>query len=203
MAVTLSNLGATLINKGKYDEAEPLVLEGLALRRKVLGNAHTSTAGALFRLSDLRYRQGRYSEAEKAAQESIEIFKRALATPQDSTLFANPVLEMGMVLNKLDRLQEAETYLREALDIRVRLLPKGNLGIGKVEGALGECLTMQKRYAEAEPLLLDSYNTLNLGQAKRDLRTTEALERLVKLYEASGDNRALTTYRALLSQQTQ
>src|SRR5207244_11136458 len=131
MGTTLSNLGALLINKGKYTEADPFVLEGLELRRKVLGNAHTSTAGALFRLSDLRYRQGRYTEAEKAAQESIEIFKRALATPQDSTLFTNPVLEMGMILNKLDRLQEAETYLRQALDIRTRLLPKGNLGIGK------------------------------------------------------------------------
>jgi serine/threonine-protein kinase len=203
MAVTLSNLGAVLIAKGKYAEAEPMVMEGLALRREVLGNAHTSTAGALFRLSDLRYRQGNYSEAEKAAQESIEVFKRALATPQDSTLFANPILEMGLILNKIGRLQEAETYLRQALDIRTRLLPKGNLGINKVEGALGACLTAERRYAEAEPLLLDSYNTLKSSQVKKDPRTIEALERLVKLYEASGNNGALTTYRALLSQQTQ
>jgi tetratricopeptide (TPR) repeat protein len=202
MATTLSNLGALLINKGKYTEAEPFVLEGLELRRKVLGNAHTSTAGALFRLSDLRYRQGRYTEAEKAAQESIEIFKRALATPQDSTLFTNPVLEMGMILNKLDRLQEAETYLRQALDIRTRLLPKGNLGIGKAEGALGECLTAQKRYAEAEPLLLDSYQGLTSSRGEKDPRLIEALERLVKLYEGIGNTDALLKYRALLSRQT-
>src|SRR5439155_11499969 len=117
----------------------------------------------------------RYSEAQKAAQESIEVFKRALATPQDSTLFANPLLEMGLILNKTGRLHEAEAYLRQALDIRTRLLPKGNLGISKAAGALGECLTLQKRYANAEPLLLDSYNTLNLSQAKRDLRMNEAL----------------------------
>jgi tetratricopeptide repeat protein len=67
MPVTLSSLGATLIAKAKYTEAEPFVLEGLELRRKVLGDAHTGTAGALFRFSDLRYRQGRYGEAEKAA----------------------------------------------------------------------------------------------------------------------------------------
>ena len=42
MATTLSNLGALLISKGRYTEAEPFVLEGLALRRKVLGDAHTS-----------------------------------------------------------------------------------------------------------------------------------------------------------------
>jgi tetratricopeptide (TPR) repeat protein/tRNA A-37 threonylcarbamoyl transferase component Bud32 len=203
MAVTLSNLGALLIAKGKYDEAEPLVLEGLALRRKVLGNAHTSTAGALFRLSDLRYRQGRYTEAEKAAQESIEIFKRALATPQDSTLFTNPVLEMGMILDKIGRLQEAETRLRQALDIRTRLLPKGNLGIAKAEGALGECLTAQKRYAEAEPLLLDSYDGLRSRQGEKDPRVIEALDRLVKLYEQIGNTEALLKYRTLLARQTQ
>src|SRR5947208_9630944 len=71
MAVTLSNLGATLITKGKYTEAEPVVLEGLALRRKVLGNAHTSTARASFRLSDPLNRQGRYTEAARATHESI------------------------------------------------------------------------------------------------------------------------------------
>ena len=58
-------------------------------------------------------------------------------------LFTNPLLEMGLILNKAGRLHEAEAYLRQALDIRTRLLPKGNLGIGKAEGALGECLTMQ------------------------------------------------------------
>ena len=203
MATTLSNLRATLINKGKYSEAEPFVLEGLELRRKILGNAHTSTAGALFRLSDLRYRQGRYTEAEKAAQESIEIFNRALATPQDSTLFTNPLLEMGMILDKVGRLQEAETYLREALDIRTRFLPKGNLAIGKAEGALGECLTAEKRYAEAEPLLLDSYHDLTSSHIEKDPRMIEALERMVKFYEDSGNGEEFTKYRALLSREKQ
>jgi len=203
MAVTLSNLGATLITKGKYTEAEPFVLEGLELRRKILGDAHTGTAGALYRLSDLRYRQGRYSEAQKAAQESIEVFKRALATPQDSVLFTNPLFEMGLILNKVGRIYEAEAYLRQALDIRTRLLPKGNLGIAKAEGALGECLTAQKRYAEAEPLLLDSYHGLTSSQGEKDPRMIEALDRLVKLYEQIGNAEALLKYRMLLARQTQ
>jgi tetratricopeptide (TPR) repeat protein len=196
MAVTLSNLGGTLITKGKYTEAEPFVLEGLELRQKVLGNAHTGTAGALFRLSDLRYRQGKYGEAEKAAQESIEIFKRALASPQDSTLFTNPLLEMGLILNKADRLHEAEAYLRQALDIRTRLLPKGNLGIGKAEGALGECLAMQKRYAEGEPLLLDSYQILESTTGPRDARRMEAAQRLYELYSSWGNPKKAALYKA-------
>ena len=196
MAVTLSNLGAVLIAKGKYAEAEPLVLEGLELRRRVLGNAHMGTAGALYRLSDLRYRQGKYEEAEKAAQESIDVFKRALTSPQDSTLYTNPLLEMGMILHKVGRMHEAEAYLRQALDIRVRLLPKGNLGIGKAEGALGECLTVQKRYAEAELLLLDNYHILESATVANDGRRAEAAQRLANLYRAWGKSQKAASYGA-------
>ncbi len=196
MAVTLSNLGALLIGKSRYTEAEPFVLEGLELRRKILGNAHVSTAGALYRLSDLRYSQGRYGEAEKAAQESIEVFKRAMADPQDSTLFTNPLLEMGLILDKVGRIHEAEAYLRQALDIRTQLLPKGNLGIVKAQGALGECLTAQKRYAEAEPLLLDSYQILESSTAPNDGRRTEAAQRLNELYSRWGAPQKAALYKA-------
>ena len=197
MAVTLSNLGAVLIAKGKYTEAEPFVLEGLELRRRVLGDAHTGTGGALFRLSDLRYRQGKYGEAEKAAQESIEVFKRALASPQDSTLFTNPLFEMGLILDKVGRIHEAEAYLRQTFDIRTRLLPKGNLGIVKAEGALGECLTMQKRYAEAEPILLDSYQIFESTTVQNDSRRAEAARRLYELYSMWGNPQKAALYKAI------
>ncbi len=94
-------------------------------------------------------------------------------------------------------MHEAEAYLRRALDIRTRLLPTGNLGIGKVEGALGECLTMQKRYAEAEPLLLDSYHILESTTALNDGRRTEAAQRLSELYSRWGDPKKAALYRAI------
>ena len=196
MATALSNLGALLIKKGKYSEAEPYVLEGLQLRLKILGDAHTSTAMALYRLSDLRYRQARYSEAEAAAQQSIEVFKRALAAPQDSVLFTNSVLQMGMILEKVGRLGEAEAYLRQALEIRLRLLPKGNQLIGKAEGILGECLTLEKRYREAEPLLLDSYKVYESSTIPGSTQRLEAAQRLDLLYTKWGRPAQALSYKS-------
>jgi serine/threonine-protein kinase len=186
MATTLSNLGAMLIAQKKYAEAEPLVREGLALRQKVLGDSHTGTASALFRLSDLLYWQGKYGEAEKAAHDSIDVFKRALAVPEDSTLFTNPLVEMGSILDTEGRFREAETYLRQALEIRTRLLPQGNLLIGRAEAVLGECLTLQKRHAEAEPLLLDSYRIYESKTTADDARRIDAGQRLNTLYRSWG-----------------
>lgn len=193
-AVTLSNLGALLIREGKYAQAEPFVVEGLELRRKILGNAHLGTAMAIYRLSDLRYKQGRYDEAEKAAQESIDVFRRALPVPQDNGLFSNPVLEMGMILDKAGRIRDAEHYLRQALDIRTRTLPKGNIGIGAAEEALGHCLAQQKHYAQAEPFLLDSFQILRSTTLPNDPRRTQVAQDLHTLYSAWGNPKKAALY---------
>ena len=200
MAATLSNLGAVLIKKGNSSQAEPFVREGLQLRRKMLGNAHPDTAMSLFRLSDLLYKEGNYPSAESAARESVQVFSRALTLPKDNIYFANPLLELGLILNKTGRSREAETYLREALAVRTRLLPAGNQLIGVSEGALGECLTSQKGYAEAEPLLLRSYATIKNIQGEHGPSTLEAARRLMTLYQSWGKPGEAARYQAVSAQ---
>jgi hypothetical protein len=58
---------------------------------------------------------------------------------------------------------------------------------------LGEALLGQKKYADAEPLLKEGYAGLKQRQDKipeefRKVRLTDALQRLVQLYEAT-DNK--------------
>lgn len=200
MGATLSNLGAILIRKGKYSEAEPFVREGLELRRNLLGNAHPDTAMSLFRLSDLLYRKGDYPGAETAARESVQVFNSASTTPANNPYFANPLMELGLIMNKTGRARDGEVYLREALEIRTHLLSKGNQLIGASEGALGECLTLQKRYATAEPLLLDGYRIMKSTTSDHDPRTTEATKRLITLYQSWGKQKIASAYSASLSE---
>ena len=55
---------------------------------------------------------------------------------------------------------------------------------------LGEALLDQKKFAEAEPLLLSGYEGMKQREdtipSQEKPRLTKALERLVKLYEAWG-----------------
>jgi hypothetical protein len=78
---------------------------------------------------------------------------------------------------------EGEPYLREGLAIRKKILPQGDVSISSAVSALGECLTAQKRYDEAEPLLLKSYEELKAKSGDQDKRTAEARQRLATLYK--------------------
>ena len=184
MGATLSNLGAVLIKEGKLADAEPFVRKGLELRRKLLGDAHPDTAMSLHRLADLLYQEGDNAGAEHAARESLEVFHRAYARPEESLYFGAPLTELGLILNREGRPREAETYLRQALALRRRLLPSGSQLIGSTEGALGESLSLQKHYGQAEPLLLDSYKLIKSSAGEHDPRTAEALHRLIALYDS-------------------
>jgi hypothetical protein len=63
-------------------------------------------------------------------------------------------------------------------------LPKEHYWVALAHSALGECLSSQKRYAEAEELLLTSYHDLKSSQGEQNPRTVEALQRVVALYDA-------------------
>jgi hypothetical protein len=82
---------------------------------------------------------------------------------------------------------EAERFLRVYLDLAAKQPSDGGFRFS-AESALGACLLGQKKYAEAEPLLLSGYNGLRKSEVKsptnfRQIQLTEALERLVQLYE--------------------
>ena len=70
--------------------------------------------------------------------------------------------------------------------------------------ALGGALLGQKKYAEAEPLLLQGFEGMKQREAKIrpvDRRhLVEALERLVRLYEETDDKEKAEKYRALLDE---
>lgn len=145
MAVSLSNLGAVLIQEHKYSEAEPFVREGLDLRRRVLGDENPATAMGWYRLADLFYNEGDYPRAEQAARTSIEVFRKALAKPEDDASFASPLTELGMILTKAGRPREGEKPLRQALEMRKRLLAPANPLIASTQARLDQCLLAQKR----------------------------------------------------------
>ena len=77
-----------------------------------------------------------------------------------------------MIFNKTNRTGKAEKILREAVKIRSEFLPKEHFLSAFPISALGECLTTQKRFDEAEPLLLESCENLKNSQGAKTNRET-------------------------------
>ena len=86
---------------------------------------------------------------------------------------------------------EAEGPARECLTIREKQRPDDWLTFN-ARSLLGSSLLGQKKYAEAEPILLSGYEGMKEREGKiaanGKVRVRENLQRLVQLYEAKGQS---------------
>ena len=62
-ATELNDLAELYNKQGKWNQAEPLYKESLAIRKKVLGNEHADVANSLYNLAELHQKGGKYDEA--------------------------------------------------------------------------------------------------------------------------------------------
>jgi hypothetical protein len=102
---------------------------------------------------------------------------------------------MGLALVDLGRSREAEPLLRESLALRRQALPAGHWLIASSQSVLGACLTAERRYAEAEALLLRAQAALAESRGNGE-PTLDARRRLVALYEAWGRPGKAAAWRA-------
>jgi tetratricopeptide (TPR) repeat protein len=151
--------------------------------------------------------QGRTAEAAAALQEALAIARPALG--DDHQLVA--IYEINLASLQLARNQPvaAETLLREALPIRARapsLVPgrrrttgEDDWSVARTQALLGASLVAQRRYAEAEAVLLGARRDLDAQPQPpaRDVKAT--LAGLVQLYETWGKRDTAAAFRARLA----
>ena len=146
----------------------------------------------------LRWGRGELLSAYVAAGKSAEgtaLVKELLAEarkqhPSGSVTLAGALAQYGQSLVQLKAWTEAEPVLRESLTIREKAQPD-TWNTFNTRSLLGEALAGEKKYAEAEPLLLKGYEGMKqratqLPEPYRAIRLSEAAGRLVRLYEALG-----------------
>ena len=101
VATSLNNLAALYRSQGRYEEAEPLYQQALAMTRKLLGEEHPSVATSLNNLAALYRSQGRYEEAEPLYQQALEIAEQVLGKNHPNTNIIRANYEKNLELKKL------------------------------------------------------------------------------------------------------
>src|SRR5437899_4251022 len=179
---TLTVLGGFLTEKGDYAEADANLREAEAIQRKFLNPSSLWLGDNLRNQAISFYQQGRYAESLSKVTEALKIYRESFGPYYDN--YPTALIINGLILAKTGQPQEGEKILREALRIRLESLPKSHFWVALAQGALGECLATQRRFSEADPLLVDSYNNLAQKLGSRDPRTRAALKRLIAFYDS-------------------
>lgn len=195
---TLTVLGGFLTEKGDYAEADTNLREAEAIQRKFLSPSSLWLGDNLRNQAISYYQQGKYAESLSKVTETLKIYRESFGTYYDN--YPTALTIQGLILAKTGQPKEGEKILREAVKIRTDLLPKGHYWVALANSALGECLTIEKRYDEAEPLLLESYEALKTSQGVNNPRTQLAGRRLVTLYKNWGRPDAANAYGEKLSE---
>jgi len=197
LGANLTGLASFLIENGAFAEAEKNLLAAETIYRKLYNAANMQIGDNLRLQAQASLALRHEAEAEAMINATLEIY-RAASGPQYIN-YPTALMVQGMIYHQTGRTAEAETLLREAVRIRAENAPETHFLRATANGALGEFLTAQSRFPEAESFLLSSYESLKKSQAKNSPRTRLALERLATLYEAWNKPDQAASYRALLS----
>jgi tetratricopeptide (TPR) repeat protein len=196
LAVNLTGLGSFLLENGQIGESLENLRAAEAIYRKLYNAANLQLGDNIRLQAQALFAEGKYAEAEASIYETLKIY-RAATSPQFIN-YATALMVQGLIYSQTNRTDEAERLLREAVRIRTENVPETHFLCATANGGLGEFLTAQKRFAEAEPFLLVSYESLKNSQAANSPRTKLALQRLANLYEAWYKPDKAAPYRALL-----
>lgn len=188
----LDRLAGLLWEIGSYAEAEPLYREALTTRRRE-GDDPLAIAANLDNLAGILESMGDVGAAEPLCREGLSIRRRLLDGGQPA--LARSLSRMARLHLSRGDFPTAEASIREALEILRAALPTGHWLIAEAESVLGAVLDGLGRDAEAEELLLESYQILKEQKGGQFQATERAGRYLTDFYEERGDGEKAASYR--------
>jgi serine/threonine protein kinase len=125
-ATLLDTIGSVYLSLDLPADAQPLIEQGLAVRRKLYGEQHLDVARSLYSLNRVYEKKGDLDTAERLALDSLAIDTQL--TGADSLETAGSLCRLGVLQQAKGDLSGAERNLNECLRIRIaRLGPNHEL----------------------------------------------------------------------------
>ena len=150
LAVALNDLASVLYYMDRYGEAEELLRESLALRRRHAAEP-AQIARALNNLASTVKPQGRLDEAGRLYEEALAI--RESIHGGDHPAVAASLYSLGSLRFDAGDRETAEPLLRRALKIYTTAHGERHTRVASVQATLGRLLHAQGRLVEAEDAL--------------------------------------------------
>jgi len=192
-ATVMHNLGLALGDK--TEEGMDLVLRSVAVAEQAAGIQHPTTSQMVVNAAATLHELGRYQEADSLLTMALAVRRRTMSGTRG---VAWSLMWYGRNLMAMDRLDEAETALREGFDIYRRVYPDSYL-CHRLTYFFARCLMRRGKIDESTTLLEQRFNNCAnaWGPDHRDYVPT--LEALIEAQEAVGRPARATEYREILS----
>jgi tetratricopeptide (TPR) repeat protein len=143
--------------EGKYREAEAEFRHVLDAQRRVSGNDRPDTLTTIYLLGTVKLSEGQYADAEQLFTQALAGERRLYGTESPTTF--SDLVGLGRSQLEQRKYDLAEASFREALMGYEKARPDGWQRYN-CESLLGQSLAGERRYGEAEPLLLSGYQGL-------------------------------------------
>ncbi|MCZ6699015.1 MAG: tetratricopeptide repeat protein [Planctomycetota bacterium] len=189
-ADTLTLLGWILMLTENAREAEPLFREALTIQQaaREASRIHDwKIAQTKASLGVCLERLGQNREAAELLKDSVSVLKRQLSSPDwkpDGRAVADTFHLLGWVRMKSGHPKVAQSWLRDALEVRREQLSPGHWRIVQIEGLLGRCLATLGECDEAKAMLASSHSSLTRKFEQDDPRALSVLKLRIETHEA-------------------
>ena len=185
--ITASNLAIVYGAQGKYARAEALFSQLVATCSRVLGPEHPLTLSDLANFAEIYQFQGKFQLAQTYAAQALAGRRDTLGPENSDTIDSAGDLALAYISQR--EFSKAEPLAREANDFFGEKQPQDWQRF-RAESLLGASLAGQKKYAEAEPLLVEGYQGMAARKEQIFAADRYHLDRahdwLVQLYLAWG-----------------
>jgi CHAT domain-containing protein/Tfp pilus assembly protein PilF len=177
----VENLGG----QGKYDQALPLAVKALEIRKQVLGEEHPDYTTSLNNLGWIYRDQGDYAQAEPLLRAALEIRKQVLG--ENHPWYALSLTNLA-ILYKLRRdYTKAEPLYRLALEVRRQALGDKHPNYAASLNNLAEVYVSMGVYAQAEPLFRQAAEIRKQVLGDKHPAYATSLDNLGALYWSMAD----------------
>jgi serine/threonine protein kinase len=198
--LTMGNhLAQIYANQGKFDKAEPLAATVYETGVSVLGDDSRDVMIWRYSLASVYLAQQKYAKAEPLLARSMKDLRILL--PKDDPRIVLALASLCIARLQLKKWDTAEAPLREFLELLEKQTPD-SWQTFNVKSLLGASLLGQKKFADAEPLLLEAYQGMKKREKTIPLQAKvsliEAAQRLVQLYDDWGKTEEADRWRERL-----
>jgi len=185
--VFMGNLALEYGMEGKYAQSEALFNQSLEIMRRVRGPENPSTLSHTSDFAFVYLLQGKYGMAETYAAQALQGQRHALGSEHPDTMASEANLALAYVSQ--GKFAEAEPLARQALETAKKVQPD-DWQRYRAASLLGASVAGQKKYADAEPLLVEGYQGMLARKDRIGGPDRYYLDRahawVVQLYQARG-----------------